>query len=203
MSYEFLLTSMIVILIPGTGVLYTLAIGLGQGFRASVVAAVGCTFGIIPHIIASVVGLAAVLHTSAVAFQTVKYLGVVYLLYMAYSILRQTGALEVPEQKTRSAPKRLITNGILLNVLNPKLSLFFLAFLPQFIPADASNPTPRMLALAAIFMILTFIVFVGYGACASAARDHVISRPRVMIWLRRSFASAFGALAVKLAFTDR
>lgn len=194
---------MIVILIPGTGVLYTLAIGLGQGFRASVVAALGCTFGIVPHIFASVVGLAAVLHTSAVAFQTVKYLGAVYLLYMAYSILRQTGTLEVPEQKTQSTPKRLIINGILLNVLNPKLSLFFLAFLPQFVPAETSNPTPCMLALAAIFMGLTFIVFVGYGACASAARDHVISRPTTMTWFRRTFAGVFGLLAVKLAFAER
>ncbi len=203
MSVEFLVTSMIVILVPGTGVLYTLAVGLGQGFRASVLAAVGCTFGIVPHILASVVGLAAVLHTSAVAFQAVKVLGVVYLLYMAVGILRQSGALEVREQKTRARPGKLIRDGILLNVLNPKLSLFFLAFLPQFIPADVMNATLPMLALAVMFMCLTFIVFVCYGACASAARDHVISRPAVMTWLRRSFAGAFGALAVKLALTDR
>lgn len=203
MTLEFLITSMIVILIPGAGVLYTLAIGLGQGFRASVVAAVGCTFGIVPHIIASVVGLAAVLHTSAVAFQTVKYLGVVYLLYMAWNIMRQQGVLEVPEQESKSTPKRIITNGILLSLLNPKLSIFFLAFLPQFIPADTANPTPTMLGLAAVFMGLTFIVFVGYGACASAARDHVISRPRVMTWLRRTFAGTFGVLAVKLALSGR
>jgi threonine/homoserine/homoserine lactone efflux protein len=203
MTLEFLLTSMIVVLVPGTGVLYTLAIGLEQGFRASIIAAVGCTFGIVPHIFASVVGLAAVLHTSAVAFQTVKYLGVVYLLYMAWNILRQQGVLEVPEQKTKSAPKRIITNAILMNVLNPKLSLFFLAFLPQFVPAGLDNPTPTMLGLAAVFMGLTFVVFVGYGACASAARDHVISRPTTMTWLRRTFAGTFGLLAVKLAFAER
>ncbi len=203
MSYEFLLTSLIVVLVPGTGVLYTLAIGLGQGFRASVVAAVGCTFGIVPHIIASIVGLAALLHTSAMAFVVVKYLGVIYLLYMAWAMLRQSGALQVPEQKTRSTSIKLIRDGILLNVLNPKLSLFFLAFLPQFIPGSVSHPTMHMLLLAAVFMGLTLIVFIGYGACASAARDHVISRPGVMTWLRRSFAGAFGLLAVKLALAER
>lgn len=203
MSTEFILTAMIVILVPGTGVMYTLAVGLGQGFRSSIVAALGCTFGIVPHILASVVGLAAVLHASAIAFQAVKLLGVVYLLYMAYSILRQGGVLEVPEQKAGMSAGRIITNGVLLNLLNPKLSLFFLAFLPQFIPHEMANPTRLMLSLAGVFMALTFIVFVGYGACASLARDHIISRPSVMTWLRRSFAGVFGALAVKLALTER
>ena len=203
MGIEFLLTSIVVILLPGTGVLYTLAVGLGQGMRASIVAAFGCTLGIVPHVLASIVGLAAVLHTSAVAFQVVKYLGVAYLFYMAWSILREGGALEVSEERTETAAGRIILSGILLNVLNPKLSLFFLAFLPQFVPAETANPTAAMLGLAATFMLLTFIVFVGYGAFASATRRYVVSRPRVMLWLRRGFAGAFGALGLRLALSDR
>jgi len=203
MTPEYLLTSLVVILLPGTGVLYTLAFGLGRGWRASILAAFGCTLGIVPHIIASIVGLAALLHTSAVAFQTVKYLGVAYLLYMAWSVLRDGGALEVSERNDGASPMRVIVNGFLLNILNPKLSLFFLAFLPQFVPAGTVNATGHMLGLAVIFMALTFIVFVGYGAFASATRAYVISKPRVMLWLRRGFAGAFGALGLRLALSER
>lgn len=203
MSVEFFLTSIVVILLPGTGVLYTLAIGLGRGMRASVVAAFGCTLGIVPHMVASIVGLAAVLHASALAFQIVKYLGVLYLLYMAWSMLREGGALEISEDRAETNLWRIVVNAILLNILNPKLSLFFLAFLPQFVPADAVSPTPVLLGLALLFMLMTFIVFVGYGACASLARDYVVSRPSVMKWLRRSFAGTFGLLGLKLALSER
>ncbi|NKB56302.1 MAG: LysE family translocator [Alphaproteobacteria bacterium] len=203
MTLEYFLTSMIVILLPGTGVLYTLAFGLGRGWRASAVAAFGCTLGILPHIAASIAGLAALLHTSALAFQTVKYLGVAYLLYMAWSVLREGGALQVSEERTPISATKIVVNGFLLNILNPKLSLFFLAFLPQFVPAAAPNATMQMLGLAAIFMALTFIVFTGYGAFAAAARRYVISRPGVMRWLGRGFAGAFGLLGLRLALAER
>jgi threonine/homoserine/homoserine lactone efflux protein len=202
-SIEFLVTSFIVIASPGTGVLYTLAAGLSRGSRASVVAAFGCTIGIVPHMAAAILGLAALLHTSALAFQTFKYLGVAYLLYMAWNTLRARGALRV-EQKidTRSAVQVTVT-AILINILNPKLSIFFLAFLPQFVSAGEVEPLWRMLALSGIFMLMTFVVFVGYGLFAASVRDHVISRPRVLTWMRRGFAGAFVALGAKLAFADR
>jgi threonine/homoserine/homoserine lactone efflux protein len=202
-SVEFLVTSFIVIVSPGTGVLYTLAAGLSRGSRASVVAAFGCTIGIVPHMAAAIMGLAALLHTSALAFQTFKYLGVAYLLYMAWSTLRERGALRVEKAAgTRSAAQVTVT-AILINILNPKLSIFFLAFLPQFVSTDETNPLPRMLALSAVFMLMTFVVFVGYGLFAASIRDHVISRPRVLTWMRRTFAGAFAALGAKLALADR
>ncbi len=203
MSLEFLLTSIVVILLPGTGVLYTLAIGLSQGFKASIAAAFGCTLGILPAAVASIIGLAAVLHTSALAFQIIKYLGVAYLFYMAWSLMRDGGKLEVSEGKPKQVTKKIIVSGFLLNVLNPKLSFFFLAFLPQFAPLGAGNTASELALLAAIFMGLTFIVFVAYGAGASLARDYVITRPGVMNWLKRSFAGAFGFLGLKLALADR
>ena len=203
MSIEFLITSIVVILLPGTGVLYTLALGLGRGFRASVAAAFGCTLGILPAAVASIIGLAAVLHASALAFQIIKYLGVAYLFYMAWSILRDGGALDVPEDRSPKGHVRIAVNGMLLNVLNPKLSLFFLAFLPQFVPAQAAQATPALLMLAGAFMALTFVVFVGYGACAALARDYVISRPRTVLWLKRSFAATFGFLGLRLALAER
>lgn len=203
MSIEFLATSIVVILLPGTGVLYTLATGLGQGARPSIVAAFGCTLGIVPHVLASIIGLAALLHASAVAFQMIKILGVIYLFWMAWTILREGGALAVPEDQAARPAKRIVRDAILLNTLNPKLSLFFLAFLPQFVPTGTANPTPMLLLLAATFMGLTFVVFVGYGFCASLARDYVISRPTVLRWLRRSFAATFGLLGLRLALSER
>jgi threonine/homoserine/homoserine lactone efflux protein len=202
-SIDFLVTSLIVVVSPGTGVLFTLAAGLSRGSRASVIAAFGCTLGILPHMAAAIMGLAALLHTSALAFQTVKYLGVAYLLYMAWNTLRAHGALRVEEEiGPRSAPE-VIISAILVNVLNPKLSIFFLAFLPQFVSAQEPHPLARMLELSAVFMLLTFAVFVGYGMFAASIRHHVISRPRVLTWMRRAFAGAFAALGAKLALADR
>lgn len=203
MSIEFLLTSIVVILLPGTGVLYTLAVGLGRGFRPSIAAAFGCTLGILPAAIASIIGLAAVLHTSALAFQIVKYLGVAYLFYMAWNIMKDGGTLDVTEDNAKTSAGRTILNGMLLNVLNPKLSLFFLAFLPQFVPVQTQGATLSLVFLAAVFMALTFIIFVCYGACAAAAREYVISQPVVMKWLKRSFAGTFGFLGLRLALSDR
>jgi threonine/homoserine/homoserine lactone efflux protein len=200
---EFLITSLIVVVSPGIGVLYTLAAGLSRGPRASVVAAFGCTLGIVPHMAAAVLGLAALLHTSALAFQTLKYLGVAYLLWMAWSTLRDQGALTVePDVNARSA-RHVIVHAILLNILNPKLSIFFFAFLPQFVSAEEPQPVLLMLAQSTVFMLLTFVVFVGYGLFAAAIRAHVISRPAVLTWMRRAFAGAFAALGVKLALADR
>ena len=203
MSVEFLVTSFIVVASPGTGVLYTLAAGLSRGARASVVAAFGCTIGIVPHMAAAIMGLAALLHASALAFQIFKVLGVAYLLYMAWSTLRERGALRVEKEVGARSAVQVTVTAILINILNPKLSIFFLAFLPQFMSADASDPLSRMLALSAVFMLMTFVVFVGYGLFAASIRDHVISRPRVLTWMRRTFAGAFAALGARLAFADR
>ena len=203
MSIEFLITSLIVILLPGTGVIYTLAIGLGRGFRASTIAAFGCTLGIVPSVIASVVGLAALLHASALAFNIVKYLGVLYLFYMAWSVVRDGTLLDVQEDTIEKSDWRITRDAIALNALNPKLSVFFLAFLPQFVSANAVNPTLSMLGLALVFMAMTFAVFIAYGGLASIARDYVIKKPTVMRWLKRSFAGAFTLLGLRLAFSEQ
>lgn len=199
MSIEFLLTSLIVVATPGTGVLYTMAAGLAHGVRASVVAAVGCTLGIIPHMAAAITGLAALLHTSAVAFEVLKYLGVAYLLYMAWTTWRDKDALTVDKDSAPRSATRVIISGILINILNPKLTIFFFAFLPQFVTAGQSGALLSMVALSAVFMLLTFVVFIGYGIFAAAIRTHVISRPRVLTWMRRTFAGAFVALGARLA----
>jgi threonine/homoserine/homoserine lactone efflux protein len=203
MTPEFLITTLIVVVSPGTGVLFTLATGLSRGSRASVVAAFGCTLGIVPHMAAAVMGLAALLHASALAFELLKYLGVAYLLYMAWSALKEHGALSIDGQRVEHSSLQVIVHAVLINILNPKLTIFFFAFLPQFVPADAAAPLARMLELSGVFMALTFAVFVVYGLFAAAVRHHVISRPRVMTWMRRTFAAAFVGLGAKLALTER
>jgi threonine/homoserine/homoserine lactone efflux protein len=204
MTVEFLITTLIIVASPGTGVLYTLAAGLSRGPRASVVAAFGCTLGILPHMAAAILGLAALLHASALAFEVFKYLGVAYLLYMAWSAWRECGPLGVAEDgaSPRSA-LQVTVHAILINILNPKLSIFFFAFLPQFVSPHDPRPLQHMLELSAIFMLLTFVVFVGYGLFAASVRRHVISRPAVLTWMRRTFAGAFVALGAKLALTER
>ena len=203
MTFEFLLITLIIVASPGTGVVYTLAAGLSRGGRASVLAAFACTLGIVPHLIAAMMGLAAVLHTSALAYDIVKYAGVAYLLWMAWQSLREHGVLRVEKAPDSRSSWRVVIDGILVNILNPKLSIFFVAFLPQFIAADDASPLVRMLELSGVFMAMTFVVFAIYGLFAAAMREHVISRPRVMTWMRRTFAAAFVALGVRLALQER
>ncbi|WP_433626897.1 LysE family translocator [Nocardia sp. CA-120079] len=216
MSIEFLLTTLVIVATPGTGVLFTLAAGLSRGTKASVIAAFGCTLGIIPHMVAAVTGLAALLNASAVAFQTLKYLGVAYLLYMAWNTFRDKGALAVPEAEAGTpSARQVITSAVLLNILNPKLTIFFFAFLPQFVPTLSSDPQAiagdtgapnalaRMLELSGLFMLATFVVFAIYGACAAAVRNQVISRPAVVTWMRRVFGASFIALAGRLAVQNQ
>jgi threonine/homoserine/homoserine lactone efflux protein len=203
MTLAFLVTSFIIVVSPGTGVLYTLAAGLSRGWRASVVAAFGCTLGILPHMAAAILGLSALLHESAIAFQIFKYLGVAYLLFMAWSALQERGALKVEKEVGVRSAVQVTLTAIAINILNPKLSIFFFAFLPQFVSAGEARPLARMLELSAVFMAMTFAVFVVYGLFAAAIRDRVLSRLRVLTWMRRSFAAAFVALGAKLAFAER
>lgn len=202
-SLEFLVTSLIVVLVPGTGVVYTVSTGLVQGRRASVWASLGCTAGIVPHLAATILGLAAVMHTSALAFQVLKYAGVLYLFYVAYATWRDKSAFAVDGSVARTSAFGLVGKAFLLNILNPKLTIFFLAFLPQFVEPGAAQPIVQLLVLSGVFMAMTFAVFVVYGVVAHAFRRFVIESARVQTWLRCSFAAAFAGLGAKLAATDR
>ena len=203
MSIEFLLTTLIIVASPGTGVVYTLAAGLSRGGRASILAAFACTLGIVPHLIAALTGLAALLHASALAFEIVKYAGVAYLLYMAWQSLRANGALKVEAGADQRSALRIVIDGVLVNILNPKLSIFFVAFLPQFISPGDPSPLASMLELSGVFMAITFVVFAIYGVFAASMRERVVGSPSVMAWMRRTFAAAFVMLGARLALTER
>jgi threonine/homoserine/homoserine lactone efflux protein len=202
-SVEFLLTSLVVVLIPGTGVIYTVSTGLVQGRRASIYAALGCTAGIVPHLMATVLGLAAIMHTSALAFQVLKYAGVAYLFYIAFATWRDRSAFAVDGSLSKVSATGLVIKAVLLNILNPKLTIFFLAFLPQFVEPSAGQPLVQLLVLSAVFMVMTFAVFVVYGFVAHAFRKVVIESAKVQRWLRYGFAAAFAGLGAKLALTEK
>ena len=200
---EFLITSLVVVLIPGTGVIFTVSTGLSQGARASFFASIGCTLGIVPHLLATVLGLAAVMHTSALAFQALKYAGVAYLFYLAAITWRDRSLIAAHAIPASGGSLGLVVKAFLLNILNPKLTIFFLAFMPQFVEPGAASPLVQLLSLSAMFMAMTFGVFVIYGLLAHAFRKSVIESPRVQTWLRRGFAGTFAGLGTQLALSDR
>jgi len=202
-TLQFLVTSLVVVLIPGPGVVFTVSTGILHGRRASVFGALGCTAGILPHLVATVLGLAALLHASAVAFQVLKLAGVAYLFYLAWTAWRDKAAFVICPQRTVSRAPSLVLKAFLLNILNPKLTIFFLAFLPQFVDPNAASPIAHLLLLSGVFMAMTFVVFVIYGFLAHAFRRVVIDSPRVQSWLRRGFAAAFAGLGINLALSDR
>ncbi|MFF1571347.1 LysE family translocator [Leifsonia sp. NPDC058292] len=203
MSIAFLITTLVVVATPGTGAVYSIAAGLSRGTKAGIVAAFGCTLGVIPHMIAAITGLAAILNASAIAFQTLKWFGVAYLLFLAWQTLRDKSAITVDEDVAPVSFWRVIRTAVLINLLNPKLTIFFFAFLPQFVPASEVNGTWHMVGLSLVFMALTFIVFALYGVFAATMRNQVISRPKVMTWLRRTFAATYVLLAGRLALESR
>ena len=202
-TLQFLTTSLIVVPIPGIGVVFTISTGVTQGRRASVFAAVGCTAGIVPHLLATVLGLAAIMHTSALAFQALKLAGVAYLLYLAVVTWKDKTAFAIASTPVANSATGLMLKAFLLNILNPKLTIFFLAFLPQFVEPGGASPLAQMLVLSGVFMAMTFAVFVVYGFLAHAFRRAVVESPRVQAWLRRSFAAAFAGLGANLALSDR
>jgi threonine/homoserine/homoserine lactone efflux protein len=202
-SAEFLITSLVIVLIPGTGVIYTVSASIAQGRRGSLWAALGCTLGIVPHLLATVLGLAAVMHTSALAFQVLKLAGVAYLFYIAYTTWKDKTAFVIDETAPQQTAMRLVLRAMLLNVLNPKLTIFFLPFLPQFVNVESSASLGQLLLLSSVFMAMTFVVFVFYGFMAHAFRKLVIESTRVQNMLRKTFAAAFVGLGANLALSDR
>lgn len=200
MSTEFLLTSLLVVVIPGTGTIYTVSTGLLYGWRASIAAAIGCTLGIVPHLLVSLFGLSFVVRCP-ILFEALKYAGVLYLLYLAWMMWFEGSSLEFDSASSGASPAQIVFKAILLNLLNPKLTVFFLAFLPLFISSTTASPIAELLTLSLVFMAITLIVFVLYGVLASGFRWRVQRSPGAILWLRRTFAITFVALSISLAVT--
>ena len=199
---EFLLASLVVVLIPGTGVIYTITTGLTLKWRASIAAAIGCTLGIVPHILASILGLSALLNMSAQVFSALKIAGAMYLLYLAWNMWREAGTLEINQKSIGSSVTQIVIKAIAINLLNPKLTIFFFAFLPLFVSKDSASPTLEMIVLSAVFMGMTFLVFALYGILASGISAYLINSSRAVKRLQQAFAAVLALFAVKLALSE-
>ena len=200
---EFLLASLVVVLIPGTGVIYTITTGLTLKWRASIAAAIGCTLGIVPHILASILGLSALLDMSAQVFSALKIAGAIYLLYLAWNMWREAGTLEINKKSTEASPAQIVIKAIAINLLNPKLTIFFFAFLPLFVSKDSSSPTMEMIMLSIVFMGMTFFIFALYGILASGISAYLINSSKAVKRLQRAFAVVLATFAVKLALSEK
>jgi threonine/homoserine/homoserine lactone efflux protein len=204
MSVEFLLTSLVVVLIPGTGVLYTVSSSIGGGWRRGLFAAIGCTLGIVPHMLAAMLGLSAIMQAGSVVFEVVRYAGVIYLVFMGFSMIRDAGALPLDDGNASIDPMGpVVWRGILLNVLNPKLTVFFFAFLPQFLDASPGLLDPKLIGLGGIFMLMTLVVFAVYALASAAIRDLVLAAPVARRWIERALGAFLIGFAARLALTDR
>jgi threonine/homoserine/homoserine lactone efflux protein len=202
-SSEFLLASLVVVLIPGTGVVYTITTGLTLKWRASLAAAIGCTLGIVPHILASILGLSAVLNMSARVFSVLKWAGALYLLYLAWNMWREAGTLEIKPQSTETSGTRIIVKAIAINLLNPKLTIFFFAFLPLFVSKNSPSPTMEMIMLSAVFMGTTFIVFALYGILACGICAYLANSSKAVKRLQQAFAVILAGFAVQLGLSEK
>lgn len=200
---EFLLASLVVVLIPGTGVVYTITTGLILKWRASLAAALGCTLGIVPHILASILGLSALLNMSAQVFSAVKLAGAAYLLYLAWNMWREAGTLEIRKKNAETSVMKIITKAIAINLLNPKLTIFFFAFLPLFVTKGSPSPTLEMILLSAVFMGITFIVFALYGILASGISAYLMNSSKVVKRLQQAFAVILAGFALNLALSEK
>ena len=204
MSVEFLLTSLVVVLIPGTGVVYTVSSSVGGGRRRGLIAAVGCTLGIVPHMLAAMLGLSGIMQAGSVAFEVVRWAGVAYLVFMGVSMIREAGAVPLDDGNAPVDSAGLIVRrGILLNVLNPKLTLFFFAFLPQFLDAAPGLLDPRLIVLSGVFMLMTLAVFAVYALASAAARDLILAAPVARRWVERTLGAFLIGFAARLALADR
>jgi len=200
---EFLLTSLIVVLIPGTGAVYTITTGITLKWKASLVAAIGCTLGIIPHILVTVLGLSAILNMSAQVFSVLKLGGSVYLLYLAWNMWREAGTLEINKRHAETSMLKIIAKAIAINLLNPKLTVFFFAFLPLFVSKDSSSPTREMILLSVVFMAITLIVFAVYGILSSSISAYFVNSSKAIKRIQQAFAVILAGFAVQLAFSEK
>ena len=188
---------------PGAGSIYTISTGLFSGWRSSIAAAFGCTAGIIPHLLFSILVLSSVYEYSTEAFQATKYIGAVYLLYLAYSMWKESGWPEFSENHDQKKDKfKIILNAVFINLFNPKLSIFFLSFFHLFLSLESEFPILQFIFLSIIFMLMTLIVFIIYGLFAHNVSKYFRQSGVLYVWTQRAFAIIFIILGAKLLIME-
>lgn len=198
----FLMASMALTIAPGPDNIFVMTQGITRGRKPAIVTALGMCSGISVHTIAAAFGISAVFYSSAVAFNMVKYAGAAYLLYLAYRTMKERSAVTFSGADDRNG-SALFKRGFIMNVLNPKVALFFLAFLPQFVTPDARYFPLQMLLLGFIFMVQAVIIFCLIGYFSGSIGRFLLSRPEVARRLDWLTAGVFASLGIRLAFAER
>jgi len=200
----FLGASMALTLAPGPDNIFVVTTGITRGRRAAIITALGMVSGISVHTLAAAAGISAIFYSSTLAFRTVKFAGAAYLLFLAWKALRERGPLGSPAAQTsRLSGGALYRRGLLMNVLNPKVALFFLAFLPQFTTPAETSLGLQMVWLGALFMLQAAILFTAIGYFSGRLGEFFLGRPRVARGFSWVAASIFASLGVRLALTER
>ena len=202
MSLEFLAVSMFLAMIPGTGVIFTLACSMAHGLRGAVWGAVAGAVGVIPHLLAASIGLSTLLIAFPLAYDGLRILGGCYLIWLACQAWRQRhDSFDVGGVQTSGSG--IVLKGAMINLLNPKLTLFFVSFLPQFVPAQDPAPGLTMGLMGLVLVVQTFVVFFGYGAAAAWLGGTIRARPRIMQRVHESVAVVFAGLGLRVILGAR
>ncbi len=195
MTAEFLLTSLVLALLPGPGVIYVLSTGVAQGARAAVLGVAGCLLGATPYLAAAAAGVDRHVTENALVFEIVKWAGVGYLVFLGIRTWRDRRRYEIRGDHPARSVVQLLLFGALLSLLNPKLPIFFYGFLPRFLSPDRDN----VLLLSLTFLAVVGLVYAGYGLLAGFLGQRMLAGPKASSWARRVFASCYGLLAARLA----
>ncbi len=199
----FIIASLVLIITPGQDMILVMSRSISQGAKAGVATAAGVSTGLLGHTLLAALGLGALLRASEILFMAIKLFGAAYLIYLGVLHFRQKG-MNIDVQTMLAVPlKKLYVQGALSNLSNPKIAIFYFAYLPQFVPADAANPTMRLLFLGTTFAILTFMIKGPVGFTAGILSNWLRSRPSVSIWINRISGGVLISLGLKLAFDRR
>ncbi len=199
----FVAASLVVLIMPGPGVLYVVARSMGQGFLAAFVSALGLSCGVLVHVMASTIGLSALLMTSATAYSVLKYVGAIYLIYLGIQTLRSARPVGNVPAIRHLPPFQLFRDGVIVSALNPKIAVFFLAFIPQFVDPALGSVSRQFAVLGLAYAALALVTDSAYGFFAIAAsrwfRARLLSGP----WPQLVSGSLLIGLGVKAAVTAR
>ena len=198
----FLITSLIIILMPGTGVVYTISTGIMNGRHKSIIAAFGCTLGIVPHLCVSISLTSMLMQMNNTVFMIMRYVGAAYLIYMGVGMILSKDRIQFQEETETEGALTIIRRGILINLLNPKLTLFFFSFLPQYVRGTEGAFVIQSVVLGIAFMIMTFVVFAIYGLLSGTARGWISGSEKRISVLQRIFGTVFIGFALKLALEN-
>lgn len=197
-SLPYLITSIIVILLPGPGSIYTVSTAMNNTKEKSIIAALGCTVGIVPHLCLGILAMFMMHQLPDIIMNLIKLFGAMYLIYLGYKMLTDSGKITLSTTSKDTKSSKLFYEGILLNLLNPKLTLFFISFLPQYLIQNHSSYILQTISLGLVFMLLTLLVFVCYGVLANELRKRFLSSTSRMSWINKIFGILFILFAFKL-----